>query len=80
MIIGLDYTYNNEFKIYRQALYQLVIRGKELGKRSIHLGFSAGIEKKKLGAIPSPVYAFMQSKDNFNAQALATMDMARMSR
>ncbi|KAK6022281.1 aminotransferase, class I/II, partial [Ostertagia ostertagi] len=47
MIIGLDYICNKEYKVYRQALYQLVMRGKALGKKSIRLGFSAQEEKKK---------------------------------
>src|SRR5258705_3693452 len=58
MIIGLDYAYNKEYKVYRQALYQLVMRGKMLGKKAIHLGFSATVEKKKVGAVTSPTHAF----------------------
>lgn len=79
MIIGLDYSYNKEYKIYRQALYQLVMRAKTLGKKKIHLGFAASVEKKKLGANVYPTYAFMQTRDNYNAQALATMDLATQS-
>ncbi|MDP4264535.1 MAG: aminotransferase class I/II-fold pyridoxal phosphate-dependent enzyme [Bacteroidota bacterium] len=75
MIIGLDYTYNKEYKIYRQALYQLVMRGQMLGKKTIKLGFSAAIEKKKVGAVTCPTYAFMQTRDSFNAQALATVSL-----
>ena len=75
MIIGLDYSYNKEYKVYRQALYQLVMRAKMLGKKKVHLGFSAGIEKKKLGALTFPTYAFMQVRDSYNAQALATMSL-----
>jgi 7-keto-8-aminopelargonate synthetase-like enzyme len=80
MIIGLDYLYNKEYKIYRQALYQLVMRGKMLGKKTIKLGFSATTEKKKVGAIMSPTYAFMQARDNFNAQALATMNFSMQAK
>jgi 7-keto-8-aminopelargonate synthetase-like enzyme/predicted N-acyltransferase len=71
MIIGIDYTHNKEYKIYRQALFQLIMRGKALGAKKVLLGFAAGIEKKKFGAQATPVYAFAQSKDNFNAQVLA---------
>jgi len=80
MIIGLDYSYNKQHKVYRQALYQVVMRGKMLGKKSIHLGFSATVEKKKLGAVTQPTYAFMQAKDNYNAQALATMNLAMQAK
>lgn len=80
MIIGLDYTYNKDYKIYRQALYQLVVRGKILGKRTIKLGFSASIEKKKVGAASCPTYAFMQTKDSYNAQALATVSLVAQAK
>ena len=76
MIIGLDYAFNKEYRVYRQALYQVVLRGNALGKKSIQLGFSAGIEKKKLGAISYPTYAFMQIRDSYNAEILANMHVA----
>jgi len=80
MIIGLDYSYNKEYKVYRQALYQLVMRAKMLGKKKIHLGFSAAVEKKKLGAAIFPTYAFMQIRDGYNAAALATISLARQAK
>jgi len=76
MIIGLDYSYNKEYKVYRQALYQLVMRGKMIEKKAVHLGFSAAIEKKKVGAVTCPTYAFMQIKDSYNAEILASMNLA----
>lgn len=76
MIIGMDYSYNKEYKVYRQALYQLVMRGKMIGKKAVHLGFSASIEKKKVGAVSYPTYAFMQIKDSYNAEILASMSLA----
>ena len=76
MIIGLDYSYNREYKVYRQALYQLVMRGKNIGKKEVHLGFSATVEKKKVGAVSYPTYAFLQIKDSYNAEILASMNLA----
>jgi 7-keto-8-aminopelargonate synthetase-like enzyme len=76
MIIGLDYNYNALYQVYRQALYQLVIRAGTLGKKKVLLGFSAPVEKKKVGAELLPTYAFMQIKDNYNAQTLSMMNMA----
>jgi 7-keto-8-aminopelargonate synthetase-like enzyme len=80
MIIGMDYSYNKEYKVYRQALYQLVMRAKMLGKKKVHLGFSAVVEKKKVGAVNFPTYAFMQIRDSYNAEALATMNLAIQTR
>lgn len=75
MIMGLDYRYNSVYKTYKQALYQLVMRGAELGCERINLGFSAGTEKKKVGAASTAVHAFMQVKDNYNLQVIANMTM-----
>jgi len=80
MIIGLDYSCNKEYKVYRQALYQVVMRAKTLGKKTVQLGFSAAIEKKKVGAVNRPTYAFVQTRDNYNAQALATMNLVMQAR
>lgn len=71
MIIGLDYTYNRQFSVYRQALYQIVLRAKELDKEKIFFGFSAAVEKKKLGAKQIPIHAYMQYKDGFNMEVLS---------
>jgi hypothetical protein len=80
MIIGMDYSYNKEYKVYRQALYQLVMRARMLEKKKVHLGFSATVEKKKVGAVTYPTYAFMQIRDTYNAEALATMNLAKQAR
>jgi 7-keto-8-aminopelargonate synthetase-like enzyme len=72
MIIGLDYTFNKQFGIYRQALYRLILRAKELGKSKVMLGFSAGIEKKKLGAKEASTYAYMHIRDTFDLEVLSS--------
>jgi len=71
MIIGLNYNYNKEYNIYRQALYQLVMRATALGKQNMNLGFSASIEKRKMGAKTIPVHAYMNIKDSFNQEVLS---------
>lgn len=76
MIIGLDYTYNKAFGIYRQALYQLVLRAKQLNKNKILLGFSASIEKQKLGAMPMDTYAYMHTGDSYNGEVLSTFSLS----
>lgn len=70
-IIGLDYTYNPEFGIYRQALYQLLLRARQTGKEKVLLGFSADTEKQKLGAFPVKTYAYMHTTDSYNMEELA---------
>lgn len=73
MIIGMDYTFNRKFGIYRQALYQVVLRAKQLGKRRILLGFSASIEKKKLGAKAVQSFAYMHIRDSYNLEVLSSI-------
>ena len=75
MIIGIDYTYNEDYKVYRQALYQVMMRAGQLAKKKVLLGFSAPIEKKKVGAELYSTYAFMQIKDNYHAETLAMMSL-----
>lgn len=72
-IIGIDYTFNQMFGIYRQALYQLVLRAKQLGKQKILFGFSAGIEKKKLGAKVVPTFGYMHASDTFQMEVLSSI-------
>lgn len=79
MIIGLDYTYNRPYKVYRQALYRLVMRARELGKKKVLLGFSAAIEKKKVGASQHPVYGYMQTNDTYHMQVLANSSLTTIS-
>lgn len=75
MIIGLDYAYNEQFGIYRQALYQILLRAKKLNKHSLLLGFAASIEKQKLGAKPAATFAYMHLKDSYNAEVLSTISL-----
>jgi 7-keto-8-aminopelargonate synthetase-like enzyme len=79
MVIGLDYRYNRQFSVYRQALYQLALRAAQLGKKSLQLGFDAAIEKRKLGAITIPVYAYMNTKDSYNMEVLSGINQMNRS-
>ncbi|MDN3654066.1 aminotransferase class I/II-fold pyridoxal phosphate-dependent enzyme [Ferruginibacter paludis] len=75
MIIGLDYTRNERFGIYRQALYQVVLRAKKLDKQRLLLGFSASVEKQKLGAKPAATFAYVHLKDSYPAAVLAAVSV-----
>ena len=75
MMIGVDYDYQQEFKCYKQALYQSIMRCKERGLQQINLGFSASFEKRKLGAVATSTVAYMQIKDNYNMTVIANMNV-----
>jgi 7-keto-8-aminopelargonate synthetase-like enzyme len=73
VIIGIDYIFNRKFGIYRQALYRIVLRAKQLGKEKIMFGFSATIEKKKVGAKVVPTFAYMHARDTFQLEVLSSI-------
>jgi 7-keto-8-aminopelargonate synthetase-like enzyme len=75
LIIGIDYTFNREFGIYRQALYQLVLRARQLEKQKMFLGFSATIEKRKVGAKSIKTFAYMHTSDSYNMEALSAISV-----
>ncbi len=70
MLVGIDKNYSREKSPYRQVLYKTVLRARELGMKHIHLGFSAGTEKRKVGAGPQQSVAYMQAKDNYMFESL----------
>ncbi len=49
--LGMDYTHVTSFKIYKQALFQIALRGQALGKQRVFLGMTAAQEKKKFGGV-----------------------------
>lgn len=73
MVIGLDYTANKKYKVYRQALYQVLLRAAALDKKEVFFGFAASVEKKKMGARPQAVHAYWMSKDTYALQLLSEL-------
>lgn len=74
MVIGLDYDKGGRYNAYRQGLFQLLLRCKDLGYERLHLGFSADMEKQRLGATKYERVAFVQCKDNYNQDLLALLE------
>ncbi len=70
VIVGLDYFYLFAYKNYRQILFQAIKRASILDKKTIFLGFTASIEKQRLGAENIPKVAYVQMTDGFNMQVL----------
>ncbi|MBL4657022.1 MAG: GNAT family N-acetyltransferase, partial [Flavobacteriales bacterium] len=74
-LVGIDYERNKEFSCYRQSIYRVLTRAKELGLTKVRLGFSATVEKRKFGATVSCPAAYIQAKDNFNMELLGSMSV-----
>jgi hypothetical protein len=75
--IGMDYSYTTEFEIYRQMLYQTIVRAKALDFKKIDFGMSASFEKKKVGATVVPKVAYIQAKDNFSMELMGVMQNSK---
>lgn len=69
-VIGMDYKYSRQYNVYRQLLYQTILRAKELGNSRIDFGLTAGFEKRKVGAQVEERCAYIQTKDNFALESL----------
>jgi 7-keto-8-aminopelargonate synthetase-like enzyme len=70
IIVGLDYFYLFAYKNYRQILFQTLKRAAQLKLEKIHLGFTASIEKQRLGATPQAKVAYVQTSDSYNMEVL----------
>lgn len=78
LVIGMNYQYLESHKLYKQCLYRLVMRAKELGCETVHLGFSANTEKRKIGAKQVQTHAFVQIKDDFNLKEIDNIAVSRV--
>jgi 7-keto-8-aminopelargonate synthetase-like enzyme len=80
MMVGIDYTYQEEYMPYRQAMYKALFRAKELGKEVVYLGYSASFEKRKFGAALIESVAYMQAKDNYAMEVIESMSALQEKR
>ncbi|MBZ9730762.1 bifunctional aminotransferase class I/II-fold pyridoxal phosphate-dependent enzyme/GNAT family N-acetyltransferase [Salegentibacter sp. JZCK2] len=69
-VVGMDYEFSREYNIYRQLLYQTILRAQQLGFIRIDFGLTAGFEKRKVGAKIIDKCAYIQTRDNFALEAL----------
>jgi hypothetical protein len=77
MFIGIDRHVQSEFSIYRQALYQILKRANALNCIVVNYGFTASLEKRRLGAEAHATVAYMQSEDHFNASVIESMQVIK---
>ncbi|MBZ9650873.1 aminotransferase class I/II-fold pyridoxal phosphate-dependent enzyme [Psychroflexus montanilacus] len=69
-IVGMDYNYARTYNVYRQLLFQTILRAKDLDQSRIDFGLTAGFEKRKVGAEVIEKCAYIQARDNFALEAL----------
>lgn len=71
VFMGIDY--NCDKKPYKQNMFQVLLRAKELGYNYVELGVSANIEKRKVGAKQEKICMYTQIIDNYNMEVIASM-------
>ncbi len=78
MMVGIDYDFQQKYKCYKQAIYQVLLRAKQLNKNNLVLGYTAAIEKRKYGAQQIASVAYMQTKDNYPLEVISALSMAEV--
>ncbi len=79
LVTGLDYTYLEEHHVYAQTLWQTILRAKQLHSKTINLGLTASQNKRKFGTKVLKNVAYIQVKDNFNADLVSLIANKEMS-
>ena len=74
ILIGLDYKFLDEAKVYKQLLFRILERAIHLRCKNIHFGMTASLEKRKLGAKLTSRVAYVQIKDTYDISLLNLMD------
>lgn len=70
IILGLDYDYVESYNLYKQTVYQSIIRAKELGSKQMYLGLTASQVKRKFGAQNTELNAYVQVNDTYGSSLI----------
>ena len=73
VMVGIDYDFQPTYKCYKQALYQVLLRAKQLNKTTVNMGYTASDEKRKYGARKISSVAYMQVKDNYSLEVISSL-------
>ena len=74
IVLGLDYSYVESHNLYKQTIYQSIMRAKELKSKKMYLGLTAGMTKSKFGASSRPLCAFIQVNDTYGSTLINFMN------
>ncbi|SDL81395.1 7-keto-8-aminopelargonate synthetase [Catalinimonas alkaloidigena] len=73
VLLGMDYRYSKEYKVYKQILFENIMRAQALGKKRIYLGLTSAQEKRKYGATLKPRLAYLQTQDNYKLELIESL-------
>jgi hypothetical protein len=68
--IGLDYSFNREFELYQNMLYDYLEEGIRKKVKQVDFGRTASEIKSNLGAIPLPVLNYVRATDTIGNKLL----------
>lgn len=77
MFIGIDRTIVTSFSIYRHCLYRILRRAADLNCIRVNFGFTASLEKRRLGADSLKTVAYLQAEDHYNAAVIESMQVSK---
>jgi len=77
LLLGLNYTYNQELNVYKQFLYQISKNARNRDFKKVFFGYTADVEKRKLGADQVPRVAFFNVVDPYNLEIINQMSNER---
>jgi predicted N-acyltransferase len=70
VLMGVDYLTQQDCSVYKQIMYRVVVSARIRGFKSIFFGYSADIEKKKLGAEQIAKTAYINVLDQYNLELI----------
>ena len=73
----MDYNYLKTHSVYKQMLYQSVLRAGVLNADQIFLGFTASDVKRKFGAKAFSQVAYFQAQDNYSLSVINSIANTR---
>lgn len=73
VLLGMDYKYSREFKVYKQILFEAVMRAHTIGKKRVYLGLTSAQEKRKFGAQLKSRVGYLQTQDNYKLELIESM-------
>lgn len=79
VLVGIDYTYQEQFMPYKQAINQVVKRAIALKCKTVHMGFTTSEVKRKFGARQVNRVCYVQTKDHYAMEAISAMSKSSIS-
>ena len=73
VLLGMDYAYSREYKVYKQILFHATMRARAINKQRIYLGLTSSQEKRKYVATLTERVGYIQSQDNYKLELIESM-------